>query len=78
VGLILWFQNKPLVNIALAMTYSLIVGWIGGFISANLVWAVVSAPRGVVIGLVAHQNVKIPKNTKRFTLKKRFIEMVGK
>jgi hypothetical protein len=55
VGLVLWFQGKPLVNIALAMTYSLIVAWVGGFISASLVavgFAVVAAPLcGVVIGL---------------------------
>lgn len=55
VGLVLWFQGKPLVLIVLAITYTLIITLVGGFICASFVavgFAVVAAPLcGVVIGL---------------------------
>ncbi len=55
VGLLLWVQDKPLINIVVAMTYTVVVSWISGFIVASQVavgFALVSAPlSGVVLGL---------------------------
>ena len=55
VGLLLWFQDKPLINILVAMTYTVVISWISGFIAASQVavgFALVSAPlSGLVLGL---------------------------
>ncbi len=55
VGLLLWVQDKPLINILVAMTYTVVVSWISGFIAASQVavgFALVSAPlSGMVLGL---------------------------
>ncbi|WP_069471801.1 hypothetical protein [Candidatus Marithrix sp. Canyon 246] len=55
VGLLLWLQDKPFINIVMAMTYTVVVSWISGFIAASQVavgFALVSAPlSGLVLGL---------------------------
>jgi MFS family permease len=55
VGLLLWLQDKPFINIVVAMTYTVVVSWITGFIAASQVavgFALVSAPlSGLVLGL---------------------------
>jgi hypothetical protein len=55
VGLLLWLQDKPFINIVVAMTYTVVVSWISGFIAASQVavgFALISAPlSGLVLGL---------------------------
>jgi hypothetical protein len=59
VGLLLWVQDKPLINILVAMTYTVVVSWISGFIAASQIavgFALVSAPlSGLVLGLAQGQ-----------------------
>jgi MFS family permease len=55
VGLLLWLQDKPFINIVVAMTYTVVVSWISGFIAASQIavgFALISAPlSGLVLGL---------------------------